>query len=46
MKAEQSVTLPLLLISTNRPGTGPDVSLQAALEAVKPQLLKAGTKPD
>lgn len=46
VKAGQSVALPLLVISIDRPETGPGVSLQAALEAVKPQLLRATTKAD
>jgi hypothetical protein len=46
VKAGQSLTLPLLLISINRPDSGPDINLQTALEAVKQQLLTAGTKPD
>ena len=41
VKASQSVRLPLLVVSIDRPAKGPDVSLQAALEAVKAELLKA-----
>jgi hypothetical protein len=44
LKAGQSLALPLLLISIDRPNAGPDINLAAALDALKPQLLKAATK--
>ncbi len=46
VKAGQSLTLPLLLISIDRPEAGPDISLATALESLKPQFLKAATKPE
>jgi len=32
--------VPLLIITINRPEAGPDINLAAALEAMKPQVLK------
>jgi hypothetical protein len=40
VKAGQSLTLPLLLASLDRPDSGPEINLAAALDAVKEQLLK------
>jgi len=40
IKAGQSLTVPLLIITINRPEAGPDINLAAALEAMKPQVLK------
>lgn len=42
LKAEagQSLPLRLVLISIDRPKSGPDISLAAALEAIKPRLLR------
>ena len=45
IKAGQSLTVPLLVIAINRPEAGPDINLAAALEAVKPQVLKTA-RPD
>jgi hypothetical protein len=41
VKAGQSLPLPLLFVSIDRPEKGPDINLQAALEAVKAELLRA-----
>lgn len=40
VKAGQSLSLPLLLISIDRPEGGPDINLSKALEEVKEPLLK------
>ena len=39
LKAGQSVSVPLLLISIDRPAGGPDITLAAALESLKGALL-------
>jgi hypothetical protein len=46
VKAGQSVALPLLVISIDRPNDGPDINLATALDAVRPQLLKTATRPE
>jgi hypothetical protein len=46
VNAGQSLALPLLLISVDRPNAGPDINLAAALDAVKPQLLKTAAKTE
>jgi hypothetical protein len=41
VKTGQSLTLPVFLISLNRPGKGPEISLQAALESMKATIAPA-----